>query len=541
MEDTTKKLGWVAALGLACAGFITLQAWAGRYAMNPDGISYLDMADRLLQGDYGALVHPYWSPLYPCLLAAALKLAPGAAAEFPAAHALNWLIGLGALAAFSFLVREWLRLRPPDSFGSFACRTGLAYMLFLWATVEGVTLTGVTPDLCVAALVYLIAGLCCRLAAGGGRGTACLLGIALGVGCLTKAAMLPLGVALLVILTLPRLSIAPPRPLLLPAALCFAAIAGTYVFALSRAQHRLTTGETGRLNYAWMVQGGVPMNAGWTGEPPGNGTPVHGPRVLSADPAVLEFESPVPGTFPLWYNPAYFHEGLRVRFDWRRQLAALARSPQTLRWAAGSSLIPLLAGLLVIGSFWAAAALVRSPLALWAAAAIGMFAMVTIEARYVAPFLALFWLAAYDAATGAKMTAAQRAAMSVAALSILLLQLSHIGSIAAGARPPDLAVAQGLERLGLRPGDRIATVGPGFRAFYARLARLRIAAGIGWTGGEYADEGEIARLSDAQFERIRELLRPAHIRGIVSRYGCDAHKDGWQPIADTGYCVLPVP
>jgi hypothetical protein len=35
--------------------------------------------------------------------------------------------------------------------------------------------------------------------------------------------MLPLGVALLVILTLPGLSIAPPRPLLLPAALCFAA------------------------------------------------------------------------------------------------------------------------------------------------------------------------------------------------------------------------------------------------------------------------------------------------------------------------------
>src|SRR6185369_13250535 len=40
-----------------------LQAWDRRYAMNPDGISYLDVADAYLRGDWAVAVNGYWSPL----------------------------------------------------------------------------------------------------------------------------------------------------------------------------------------------------------------------------------------------------------------------------------------------------------------------------------------------------------------------------------------------------------------------------------------------------------------------------------------------
>ena len=548
MEQSAKRR-WIALLCLLCTLFMTMQAWAGRYAMNPDGISYLDMADRLLQGDFSTLVHPYWSPLYPTLLAIALKLSPASAPEFPVAHAVNWLIGLGALAGFTFLVAE--RARRQDVASGFYCRTGFAYMLFLWATMEGLGLTQVIPDLCVAALVYLVACLCCRLAEGsGGRGLSCLLGVVLGLAVLAKAAMLPLGVGLLVILAFPGLSISAPRSIVAVAAVVFGLIIAVYGLALSRQQHRFTLGDAGKLNYAWLVAGEIPLHAGWIEPSPTAGTPAHPPRLLSSNPTVITFKDRVPGTYPLWYNPAFFHQGLRVKFDFRKQFSAFAKSWQSLRWAAGSSLIPLLAGLFVLCSLvpvrQAVISFLKSPLGIWPVLAMTMFALVTIEARYVAPFLVLFWLAVYDAATPGKLHPARQAVLKVTAVSILLFQLSHLGTLAgstfqSAAAPTHVAVSRELRRLGLHSGDEIATVGPGFNAYYARLARLRIVASIGWKGGEYADTSQVEALTDTQFDTIKEMLRPVPVKAIVSQYNCAAAQRGrhaWHSIANTDYCVL---
>ena len=50
-----------------------LQAWRG-FSVNPDGVSYLDIADAYLRGDWHAAVSTYWSPLYSWLLAAGLAV-----------------------------------------------------------------------------------------------------------------------------------------------------------------------------------------------------------------------------------------------------------------------------------------------------------------------------------------------------------------------------------------------------------------------------------------------------------------------------------
>jgi hypothetical protein len=47
-----------------------LQAWAGRHSMQSDGISYLDMGDAIVRGDWRMALNGYWSPLYPFLLGA---------------------------------------------------------------------------------------------------------------------------------------------------------------------------------------------------------------------------------------------------------------------------------------------------------------------------------------------------------------------------------------------------------------------------------------------------------------------------------------
>jgi len=154
---------WIAALCLFCVLVLAVQCWVTRFSINPDGISYLDMADQLLQGNLRALVHPYWSPLYSCLLALGLKVfSPGPANEILTVHLVNSFIGLMALASFAFFVGQWPRAHEPAT--DFRLRTGFAYSLFLLGTIEMIGLGYVSPDLCVAALGYLIAGLCCRLA-----------------------------------------------------------------------------------------------------------------------------------------------------------------------------------------------------------------------------------------------------------------------------------------------------------------------------------------------------------------------------------------
>src|SRR5205085_291445 len=84
-----------------------VSAWLSRSSMNPDGISYLDLSDRWLAGNYGGIINGYWGPVYPALLAAVRTITrPSAALEFGAVHGANYLAFVIGLITFSLLIRE---------------------------------------------------------------------------------------------------------------------------------------------------------------------------------------------------------------------------------------------------------------------------------------------------------------------------------------------------------------------------------------------------------------------------------------------------
>ena len=56
--DRVRAVAWVILLGLAGA-----QAWAARFYATPDGVSYLDLSDAVLDGRWSELLNAYWSPL----------------------------------------------------------------------------------------------------------------------------------------------------------------------------------------------------------------------------------------------------------------------------------------------------------------------------------------------------------------------------------------------------------------------------------------------------------------------------------------------
>ena len=497
-------------LRLFCALAIVLAAWDHRFAMNSDGISYLDMADAASHGSPAVLLHPYWSPLYPALLAAALKLfAPSAASEVLVVHLVNCCVGLLALAGFAFFESQWSKMRDGGIAGSI-----FAYSVFLWGTATMIGLELASPDLCTAALIYLAAGLCCQLSSGK---TGAALGVALSLAYMAKSAMLPLGVVLLVLLAVSR----ERRKQVAVAAVVFAGLSGSFIAALSIQQQRFTIGDSGRLNYAWMVQRDIPAFVGWTGLPNGTGTPLHPPRISVGSPELLEFKDTVPGTFPLWANPAYFHEGLVIRFDGWKQAEALALNAKALVLDHGMVGFVMLIGLMFLAirlRFRVDGA--ESWMILWSVAACFVYCLVTFQPRYVGPFLVLFWIAAYEATYGP----GKRTVLWTVSAFLFLMQLIPIGGALKHALdtpkvPVQLEVAQELTRFGLQPGDEIATIGYPFSVYYARLAKLKVVANI---------KGS-AEPNDA----VKMELRRLGVKAIVS----PELRSGWTTLGLSNYSL----
>src|SRR5262249_6681910 len=63
------------------------QAWYYRVWVNGDAISYFDMSDGVVSGDWSRLVNATWPPLYPALHGLVMAIVrPSPAWEFPVAH-----------------------------------------------------------------------------------------------------------------------------------------------------------------------------------------------------------------------------------------------------------------------------------------------------------------------------------------------------------------------------------------------------------------------------------------------------------------------
>jgi hypothetical protein len=84
-------------------------AWLGRNSMNPDGISYMDVGDALVRGNWSLAVNGWWSPLYAWIVGVVEFLfKPTPRWEFPLVHAVNFAVFAFALMSFRFLLHTLL-------------------------------------------------------------------------------------------------------------------------------------------------------------------------------------------------------------------------------------------------------------------------------------------------------------------------------------------------------------------------------------------------------------------------------------------------
>ncbi|MGA2434200.1 MAG: hypothetical protein ABSG25_02845, partial [Bryobacteraceae bacterium] len=424
------------AFGLVWVGVLV---WFGRFSMDPDALSYLDLGSAAARTGPGALLNGQWSPGYPALIAAALTLFhPSPGQEVPLLHLLNFPIFVFAFAAYAFFFRSWL-----ETIGASADAkkrlTPFAFFIFLWFAIEFMTVKVLAPDLAVAGFVFLAAGMVAKLARPETNWKAYAgLGLILGLGYYMKTPMLPLGLALIAILLVWPPSPNVSRKKLLLAALVALLAAAPLAALLSRQAGHFSVGESGRLNYLWHVNG-IQQYVGWTGDS-GNryGAPLHPIRRLMEKPLTLEFAAPIGGTYPLWYDPAYWYAGAAPRLDWRQQLATLRRNLRGY-FTLGLWMSGLLAGAaaLWILALWRGREPVKgtsSPasretrwLLAWPLAAYLMYALLYVDYRYVGAFLAVFWLSKY---TPLVLRVSARASTAVLACLLLAHALPAAGRTA---------------------------------------------------------------------------------------------------------------
>jgi hypothetical protein len=471
----------------------SIEGYVSRNAINPDGRSYLDLAQAYLHHDWATTINAYWSPLYAWLLALTLGVTrPSLRSEFPVVHALNVALFFVSLAAFEFF---WSGLMEVRKSTDDVHKTGgmpetvlwsLGYPFFIWLSV-GSLVSMINPDLVVMTLVLLIAGLLIRIH---GTGDSVwhlhfLLGLLLGIGYLAKAVMFPAGFLFVAATSRNQPKTRWLQPIVV--ALVFLVVCSPQIIVLSRAKGRLTFADTGRLAYAWYTYH-LPVR-NWQGSPT-SGTPVHPTRKLYEHPTVFEFNGPIQGSYPPWQDPSYWNEGMRPVFN-SLQMARHVRQDlteilgtilQPRYWICGMLLILFGAApresLRTIGRQWV--------LIVPALLVMAMYAVTFVTFRYFPPWVLLLWSAflAGVRLRGHLGNSWMYRVLAIILAGLLLAATAHgtYGQARHGRgddATPEYETVEGLAKVGLRSGTKVAAIGFDNDAHWAYLGGFNVIAEIG--------------------------------------------------------------
>jgi hypothetical protein len=548
-------------LAICLAGVHTWAAITSQ-SMNADGIAYLDIGDAYFRADWENAINPVWPPLYSWLLGlvnAVFK--PSMVWEFPAAHILNFIIFLGAMVSFEFMWEKLGNTRTSDdhndglSLPSWAW-WALGYSLFIWTSLSLIQIWAVTPDMLMAALLFLAAGLFVDIRKGSYQWrTFFFLGLVLGFGYLSKTFMFSIALVFLgmCLVLVPRTWRSMTKVVF--SAGIFLLVCLPYILLISEKSGKLTIGEAGTVTYVRYVHG-VPFPH-WQGDPSNQIILSHPTRLIHQSPPIYEFGDPIAGTYPVSTNPAYWYEGIEMRFDLGNQLARLLASSLVyleLFFQEQGLLLACVIALYAMGQrqkFDLIAALRRWALVIPALTAFGLYGLVLVAGRYIGVFVLLLWA---DILASIKLPDVERnrswlnILSSIAILGILvniiLFNLDGYNRLNPSIQPdtgqqvmlpPSWPgeVALALHQQGVLQGDKVGIIGYGFDSFWARLARVKIVAEMLESDANLFWMGE----DDLQ-QSVLQAFASTGASAVVAEYVPGyARLEGWHQVSNSNYFI----
>jgi hypothetical protein len=528
-----------------------LSAWLGQAlsANNPldaDAVSYLDISYACLHGNWHALVHGYWSPGYPFLLALWLQFFHvGPSRESLAVHLFAVVSLVLALCAFELCLASFLQIRRrvegAELPGSTACFSDDAmrlagYALFFWITTFLTPPYLEQPDILVFAVYLVICALCLRIFGTSAKLSGyALLGVLLGVAYLVKAVMFPLAFVFLAVLLLckewkrvwPRVALA---------LLAFAVVSTPYIYELSHSKGRLTWGDAGAVNYRQMI------------DPPEETASSRLSNAPGAAPHMTDFTSILPlGTFPPWGDPSYGYQGGGVHFSLGRQLTRIHVDLKYYfelyfeQLAAVATCFLAIIFLIAARRGFARGFLRFRILWVPALLGLGLYALVRAEGRMLAGFTMALFLPCFGAWHGEDSHAMRKVSRSLLWAMCTMLALTaavrvgHQWKLSGPANSTDWAMASALQNMGVEPGDLVCYMGYALTDHgWAHLARVRIVSEIPaedvlgfWSAGQ------------EQQNDVAKWLEGRKAKAMITRDAPPvALSRGWRKIPGTEYYVL---
>ena len=502
-------------------------------------MSYLDIARAVAEGHAGAAIHPYWAPGYPILISFFLWLfRPGPYWECPLVHVVNLLIFIGTLFAFQLFWREVLQwhqnlAKKSDATIPERAYWAIGYSTFGIATLNVITISLVGPDLLVAVFCCLAGWLVLHLRRLPGIRYALLLGLVLALGYYAKAPFFPIGIVF-ILCVFAKWPLSPRKIFLATIAFgTFLVLCAPFIAAISLSKGHFTFGESARLSQAFYING-VEYYEYWQGGPEGSGTPLHPAHKLSDYPTIFESSVRGIGTYPAWFDPSYWYEGITPHTNWKRQ-AAVFRS--NLIWQGFSTIMELGAALVCVLTLlilltdhrnsWASG--FRKLWFIWLPGAVAfvMFASVHVEPRFLGGWLILLFAGAVCACSLPAFAGTRQvvgyiaAALLITTGAALVLQASReaVGiDHAAGRSARDASIAFFLLNNGLRPEDDVALIGNGFLAYWAHLARLHLVIEI--PGGFASRPGHPAtdfwESGQEQQKKVLAMIQRTGVKAIIA-------------------------
>ena len=518
---------WIAAVTMAA-----ILVWTGRYFVNPDGVSYLDLSDDFATGRWSAAVNAHWSPGYPALLALWLApFRPGSEWETIAVHVLNGLLFLAALASFEVFLRE---VRRSSSTPVIPAVTFASYAVVLWSLLVLVTIKSVTPDMMLAAIGFAAAAMFTRIQTGRASVSShALFGLLLGAAALTKSFMFSVAVVMILIsfIAVRRTPGAIRRHAV--SALVFGIIVGPQLVAVSMQAGRPAFSDSARIVYALKVNRIAKF---WIGPHV---------RVLSENPLALEYPiDKANRSYPLWDEPSFWYQGAAVHFDVADQVRATTRNLRTDFGIALKILVPLI---VVIFCRDRRSRMRNLHLAALSVMVMGAYALLFSEARLIGFWLALLVVSVLTGITLHTEESRGRTGRAFVHVISVISVISFVTYIldqsldsrpdrGFGARHLQLDVASKLRELGIQPGSPVAVVGDESDIYWARLARVQ--AGIQIPLPEAPKYWSMPESARGELNRRMALTGSRAI--IASWTDPPAADRSWIRVPGTRYSILPI-
>lgn len=536
-----KKQIWLAlAFAVFFAVWAIVQAWGHRFEeYGNDGISYLDMAEYFAHFDIAHGFTCYWSPLYPLVIAGFLQfLHPHALGRFALLKLVNASIYVALIVTFELFLYQFIHFYRQQINREQTAATqerSLAISDNQWMVIGNLlfaygffVLGGSwidTPDalfmtLFVAAVLVILQVQSDQHASQTRR--MFVAGILLGLAYLAKSVMLPIAAVLLfaVWLYMP----APSRnKCLVSCVLGLLIVSIPYVSYLSFRAGEPTLASSGKINYIWYVSRTLSEHE--QGLPALRRQLRHPEKQIFATPSVFEFANTVNGTYPPWFDPAYFYAGATMSIRPLNTILVMTINSLyflKIYFAAFFLLVCILWCLCGTSPFRLASIKANAILTLPCLAAFAIYcvttnlAMWSFNDRHFSVFVVIFSLGAL---------ASLRLRIDVRCrrgLTTLLCLTSAICGIAGTVRlvqdiefalsPPDLVywkVAETISRLGIHPGTKVARLGDKeVLVDWAKLANLRIVADI-------PNSDEFFKMSPERRAALFDTLKKSDVEAII--------------------------